>query len=301
LLEAKPTPPEGAPGEADRQGGCKFKRTLASHPHPAAERSQSTLADAKQYGTDLVLRNTTTGAERTFTDVLDYTLSKDAKSLVYAVSAKNEETNGVYLAATDTETVPVSLIAGKGKYQKLTWDEDQTELAFVSDRDDQESKQAKFKVYLWERGSGGAVKEGTDRNHAAAMAATEVVSSTTAGFRKDFVVSDKATLSFSLDGARLLVRRPPDPEKSADEEIPADEKVLVDLWHWKMITSSRCKRSAPSRNAAALIAPSTWSRTRSSCNLPTRRWSRWPCRMTAAWVSAGTIALTGSRTTTIRA
>jgi len=23
------------------------------------------------------------------------------------------------------------------------------------------------------------------------------------------------------------------PEKNPDQEIPADEKVLVDLWHWK--------------------------------------------------------------------
>ena len=36
-------------------------------------------------------------SERTFPDVLDYTLSKDAKTLVYTVSSKNEETNGVYL------------------------------------------------------------------------------------------------------------------------------------------------------------------------------------------------------------
>ena len=97
-----------------------------------------------------MLRNTATGAERTFNDVLDYTLSKDAKSLVYTVSSKNEETNGVYVAATDADTAPASLLAGKGKYQKLTWDEDQTELAFISDRDDQESKQAKFKIIFWE-------------------------------------------------------------------------------------------------------------------------------------------------------
>jgi dipeptidyl aminopeptidase/acylaminoacyl peptidase len=240
LLEAKPTPPrEGAApgGNPTVREGASANETSAQP--PASGRGTGPQSGRggkkKEYGTDLVLRNTTTGAERTFPDVLDYTLSKDAKSLVYTVSAKNEETNGVYLAATDTDTAPASLISGKGKYQKLTWDEDQTELAFVSDRDDQESKQAKFKVYLWERGSGAAVKEGTDRNHAAAMAATEVVSSTTAGFRKDFVVSDKATLSFSLDGARLFLGAapPPDPEKSADEEIPADEKVLVDLWHWK--------------------------------------------------------------------
>ena len=244
LLEPKPTPPR----EGAAPGGNPTVRegAGANEPSPASGAGQREAGPQparggkkKEYGTDLVLRNTTTGAERTFTDVLDYTLSKDARSLVYTVSAKNEETNGVYLASTGTDTAPVSLIAGKGKYQKLTWDEEQTELAFVSDRDDQqsgqESKQPKFKVYLWERGSGAATKEGTDRNHAAAIAATEVVSSTTAGFRKDFVVSDKATLSFSLDGARLFLGAapPPDPEKSADEEVPADEKVLVDLWHWK--------------------------------------------------------------------
>ena len=26
---------------------------------------------------------------------------------------------------------------------------------------------------------------------------------------------------------------PPEPEKNPDEETPGDEKVLVDLWHWK--------------------------------------------------------------------
>jgi dipeptidyl aminopeptidase/acylaminoacyl peptidase len=49
------------------------------------------------------------------------------------------------------------------------------------------------------------------------------------------VISDKGSLSFSLDGSRLFfgTAPPQEPEKSADDEIPADEKVLVDLWHWK--------------------------------------------------------------------
>src|SRR5262245_29697536 len=221
LLEGKPA--ERGSGPAAREG--------AGAPPPARGKR-------KEYGTDLVLRNTSTGAERTFNDVLDYTLSKDAKTLVYTVSSKTEETNGVYVAATDTEAAPVSLLAGKGKYQKLTWDEDQTELAFVSDRDDQESKLTRFKVYLWERGSNPAVKESSARNHpssAPPMVANEIVSASSPGFRKDFVVSDKATLNFSLDGARLFLGAAPpgEPEKSADEEIPADEKVMVDLWHWK--------------------------------------------------------------------
>src|SRR6185369_1749271 len=133
-------------------------------------------------------------------------------------------------------------------YQKLTWDDDQTELAFISDRDDQASKQAKFKIYMWERGSatpvaerGGSptVREGANvkDNHATALPApiaSEIVSTSSPGFRKDFVVSGQANLSFSLDGSHLFLGAapPPEPEKNADEDIPADEKVMVDLWHW---------------------------------------------------------------------
>jgi dipeptidyl aminopeptidase/acylaminoacyl peptidase len=190
----------------------------------------------KDYGSDLVLRNLSAGTERTFNDALDYTLSKDAKTLVYAVSAKKEETNGIFAVATQTESPPAALLTGKGKYLKPTWDEEQTELAFISDRDDAEAKQPKFKVYLWNRSAASAV-ESADRNHtgAAVNNATEVVSTASAGWRKDFVVSEKASLGFSLDGGRLFLGAapPPEPEKNPDEEIPADEKVLVDLWHWK--------------------------------------------------------------------
>ena len=44
------------------------------------------------------------------------------------------------------------------------------------------------------------------------MTATEVVSSTSAGFRKDFVVSDKASLGFSLDGGALFLGAAPPPD-----------------------------------------------------------------------------------------
>ena len=178
-------------------------------------------AKKKEYGTELVLRNTSTGTERKFSDVLDFTISKDAKHLVFATSARKEETNGVYAVTTaEGESAPAVLLTGKGKYQRLTWDEDNTQLAFTSDKEDAEAKQPKFRVYHWNRKD---------------PQATEVVSVTTAGFRKDLVVSERANLSFSLDGSHLFLGSapPPEPERNPDEEIPADEKVLVDLWHWK--------------------------------------------------------------------
>src|ERR1043165_5747467 len=178
-------------------------------------------AKKKEYGSELTLRNLTTGAERKFADVLDFTISKDAKLLVFATSSHDEATNGVYAVTTaNADGPPTTLLTGKGKYQKLTWDEDNTQLAFISDKEDSASKQPKFRVYHWN------FKD---------PQATEIVSTNSPGFPKDMVISDRANLSFSLDGSHLFLGSapPPDPEKSPDEEVPADEKVLVDLWFWK--------------------------------------------------------------------
>ncbi|MGI9067441.1 MAG: prolyl oligopeptidase family serine peptidase [Pyrinomonadaceae bacterium] len=202
--------------------------TTSLAPTPSSAQSSETAAKAparpqkkKEYGSDLVLRNTANATERKFSDVLDYTLSKDARTLVFTVSARKEEANGVFTLPTQSAASgPVVLLNGKGKYLKLTWDEDQTQLALISDKDDASAKQPRFKVYHWNRNK---------------LQAAEIVSTSSGDFRKDFVVSEKANLSFSLDGSHLFLGAapPPEPEKNPDEETSADEKVLVDLWHWK--------------------------------------------------------------------
>lgn len=177
-------------------------------------------AKKKEYGADLVLRNLSNGTDRTFADVLEYSFSKDGKSLVYAVSSKKEENNGAFVVTPQTDAAPVALLTGAGKYLKFTWDEKQTQLAFISDKDDVTSSQPKFKVYHWLRTS---------------PTATEVVSVKTAGFRPEFIVSEKGSLSFSYDGSRLFLSDapPPDPEPDPNNAVPDEEKVAMDLWSWK--------------------------------------------------------------------
>ena len=219
LMEAKPEEkPAGTP--KPESSPSREAAATPSPSAPATPRAGSARGKKKEYGTELVLRNTTTGNEQKFSDVLDFTISRDAKSLVFTVSSKKEDGNGVYAVATDSDGTPVTLLSGKGKYQRLIWDEDNTQLAFTSDKEDADAKQPKFRVYHWNRKD---------------PQATEVVSVSSAGFRKEFVVSERANLSFSLDGSHLFLGTapPPEPEKNPDEEIPADEKVLVDLWHWK--------------------------------------------------------------------
>jgi dipeptidyl aminopeptidase/acylaminoacyl peptidase len=189
----------------------------AATPPPAAARP---AARRKEYGTELVLRRLSDGNERSFSDVLDYSLSKDAKTLIFAVSAKSEETNGAFAVPTEGNAAPVSLLNGPGKYTKFTWDEKETQMAFISDRDDAAAKQPKFKVYHWSRND---------------PKATEVVAVNTPGFPSGAVVSEKGSISFSYDGTRLFVSSAPpaDPEPAAENAVPDEERVVVDLWHWK--------------------------------------------------------------------
>ena len=127
-------------------------------------------ARRSKFGSDLVLRDLRTTQERTFADVAEYSLAKDSKALVYAVASKTEQNNGIYSVAPGSDAAPASLLAGKGQYTRLTWDLAEHKLAFLSDRDDQASKPAKYKAYIWER-SGAPV---------------EAVSTATAGFHQGY-------------------------------------------------------------------------------------------------------------------
>ena len=217
LLEAPLPEKPAAPAGPSATPGATEPTAQSSPPQrPQSGRSSK----KKDYGTELVLRALSTGTEHKFADVLEYTFNKDAKTLVFATSSKTESTNGVYSVQPQTPTESMPLLSGKGKYQRLTWDEDNTQLAFISDKDDAEARQPKFKVYHWNQKD---------------QQASEIISTSSTGFRKEYVISDKANLNFSLDGSRLFIGSAPpaDGEKNADEEVPGDEKVVVDLWHWK--------------------------------------------------------------------
>jgi len=220
-LESK-TPerrPEGgaAQGEERRgEGGTNPQAGSATGP-PAARRPAQRR---KEYGTEMVVRNLADGSERTFNDVLDFTISDDGKSLAYTVSSRQEDSNGIFAFTPGDAGDPRVLLKGKGQYTRLTWDEDGKQLAFTSDHDDAAAKQPKFKLYYWDRVS---------------PAASEIASISSPGFKQGMVISDRSPISFSQNGSRLFfgVQPPSEPDKEDDAEVADDEKVSVDLWHWK--------------------------------------------------------------------
>jgi len=140
------------------------------------------------------------GASRTFADVTEFALAKDGRVLVYAVASKQEETNGVYSMAPSGSAT--ALLSGKGKYTKLTWDRDHKQLAFLSDRD-------KWQLYLTDGATPATAAPNSD----------------------SWSITDRGTLNFSRDGARVFLGTGPSrPERAGSS---TGERVIADLWHWK--------------------------------------------------------------------
>src|SRR5580704_15895542 len=181
-----------------------------------------------KYGSDLVVRDlrVQTVKERTFEDVTEYSMSKDGKTLAYTVVSKKDDANGAYAVIPGSDGAPVALLAGKGRYSKLTWDFSQKQLAFLSDRDGTSAKPPKYKVYLWDRKSSSAA---------------ELVSEATPGFRSGYAIFERGTMNFSRDGSRLFLSAAPvgtvaaaeiDTPISTATPGPNEEKVVADLWRW---------------------------------------------------------------------
>ena len=200
-----------------------------------------------EIGSDLVIRTLADGSERTIPDVAEFILSDDGKQLVYAISARDNTKNGVWVVRPNSADAPAVLAEGKGKYSHLTWDENQAQLVFLSDRDDQSSKPPKLGLYRWDRQAAQAVL---------------LASTASPGFRQGLVISDKGTLSFSRDGSRIYFAcAPPAPEKpAAADAAPDDTKAVVDLWSYKddyiqPIQKVRAERDRNRTYTAAYLVP----------------------------------------------
>ena len=187
-------------------------------------------AAKKEFGTELVLRNLQTRKERTFADVLTYTLAKDGATLVYAVAAKNEGADGLFAVDVTADSAAQALLTGAGKYVQLAWDEPQKQLAFLSDRDDAKAKQPKLALYLWQRGT---------------KAPEEAVSATAPGFRDGFAISEKGAITFSHDGARISsAARRREPNTIPRTMCRRTRRSMPIFGAGTTNTSSRCRKSA---------------------------------------------------------
>ncbi len=172
----------------------------------------------KKYGTPLVLRSLKHGSEIVLNSVMEYRFTKNGDYLIYSVSSEEKpETDGVYILKPGQER-SISLLTGEGNYKKLTMDEEETRLAFLTDRDDYEAEEPTFNLYGW--------NVGDDK------ASLWVSHNSTPRFPEGMAVSDKSDITFTKDGWIVMFGIKEIPESKKEDEEKEEEKAQFDLWHW---------------------------------------------------------------------
>lgn len=167
-------------------------------------------------GTDVVLRDLVTGIETRFTHVTSIRFAKNGSAFAFAQATKEDGGDGVSVVRlADQEELRV--FEGEGDVKSLAFSDSGDRLAFLSNVDDYDAEAPAWALHLWD------VDEPAVRTVAALGSA---------GLAEGFAVSEHRAPDFSDSAERLffgVAPRPiPDPE-----EVKKDEKVTLDLWHWK--------------------------------------------------------------------
>lgn len=197
---------------ADRPDASR--QPASAEPEAAAEDGASKDKKKKDPGTDLIVRNLSTGAETTIAEVSAYAWNRDGSELAYAVSSAKPQDNDGAFVRDASGGLARTLLKGAGHYRDLTFDHAGRQLAFLSDEADYSKDAPVYALYYWKAGD---------------TAANALVNRATAGVPNGMVVSEHATPVFSKDGARLFLGVAP-PAPAADKNAPAPTQV--DLWSY---------------------------------------------------------------------
>ncbi len=227
LKFAKPAPEAAKPGSEAAKPGADSNEDQRRG-GGAASRSGATGGGRTEHGSDLVLRNLDSGAERVFAEASDFLFAKDGKALVFPVSSQKEETNGVFVATPGSDAAPVALASGKGKYTRPVWDRNERQLVFLTNRGEDAAKG--YRAFLWDRKAAQASEVRSDGN-----------------VQPGFVLAERGAVSFSWDGSRVylpLTTSAAAAKAAADRAagaaggsgstatVVAEEQAQADLWRW---------------------------------------------------------------------
>lgn len=270
-----PTAKTESPGEPSggkvggKMGGKTGGKQGGSQAGPA---SSATSSATPIYGTELVIFDLGTKRERAIPDVTEFSLTQDGKLLVYAVSSRRQESNGVYVLDPLGNGKPLAIHSGPGRFSNLTWDAKQTKLAFLYDSSTvPPSNQApppriagqptvstnpvpapapQWHAFVWKRSSLAAtpasqgVALGALTGYQAWVAvvgnrfeprldqADEVLGPSTPGLKSGWSLAG-GSLSFSEDGSRLFVNTAPKRAPDPPASSTRPDDFTLEIWHWK--------------------------------------------------------------------
>ncbi|MEO7454453.1 MAG: prolyl oligopeptidase family serine peptidase, partial [Fimbriimonadales bacterium] len=166
-------------------------------------------------GRELTLMELSTGREIKLSDVSDFAWHKGGKVITYSTSTKDGAGDGIFSLEPGTGKA-TTIVEGMAMYKSLSV-LDKGMVAFQSDARTYTEKVQSWDIYLWRPNQ--QPKMAVKADHDAFG---------------EWEVTDRVGVRFSEEGERLLFstrEKPAEPGTPA-EEVPADEKVNVDIWHW---------------------------------------------------------------------
>ena len=271
-----PAKPEEKPSASPDPQASPLAEPTPATAAPSTQRPGADRQRRRNTELSLVLRNTATGAERKFSDVLSTSRSAKTPNNSSLQPLAKEDTNGVYFVTTDSDGHQPRCSAAKASINGSPG---------TKTTRNSPSPATKKTPKLNSRSFASITGTAKIRKRPRSSRSLHPVSAKNSSSANAAVSASRSTAVIFLGTAP-----PPEPERNPDEEIPADEKVLVDLWHWKddYVQTIQKVRAEQDRNRS-YRAVYDLSR-RSSSSLRTSRWRTSRRRTTAVTRSALTIA-----------
>jgi acetyl esterase/lipase len=179
-------------------------------------RTSKSVTDAKNSGTDLIVRELATGNTRNIGNVNLYELDDSGRLLAYTVDAAERLGNGVYVADLATNTTG-TLSSAVADYDQLVWSDTGANLAVLRGTKKPTSKQKDNTLLVWQNVA-------TDNQKAIVFDPAM-----DASFPKGMVLSEYGTPRFSRDGSRIVFGIKDQEVEPAKSEEP---QANVDIWHY---------------------------------------------------------------------
>ena len=168
---------------------------------------------SKKNGYHLVMRNLNTEKQDTLHYVTDFTFAKEDKSIAYASTGKDKDSNAaIYTMDLETQTSIELHSAKKAKYFNLSLSDSGKHLGFVTDTDTTKIQIRPNELYKWTKGN---------------EKATKILDASSAP--KGYMVSSYGAIEFSKDESKLFFGLATPPILK-DTTLTEDEIVNVEVW-----------------------------------------------------------------------
>jgi dipeptidyl aminopeptidase/acylaminoacyl peptidase len=194
-------------------------------------------------GSDVILHNLGTGRSLHMGSIGDAAFNRKGDLLGYTVDGAVRDGNGVFAVDLPTgRTLPLDNDAKT--YNRLTWNDDGSTVAVLKGTETPRMRERANVVLVI-----GNVKAGFD--NPSALTTGTLDATTAAGFPRGFVISDRATLSWSDDNNRVffgIIPQTPAPDTS--RRRGADSVADVDVWSAEddRVQSQQMARADAERN-----------------------------------------------------